>query len=143
MLYRMKPKRNLILLIAIIGISFKSFSQNATEPSTIVLTNPVAKLVVKDLVSYDGLLAESKAVREQLTALNSKVVTLEEVIANLTLQLENRNSVITQKDSQIVQYETMKEDLKKEVKRLSRIGKIYKIGSAIGAAAILLNILGK
>ena len=139
----MKPKRNLILLIAIIGISFKSFSQNATEPSTIVLTNPVAKLVVKDLVSYDGLLAESKAVREQLTALNSKVVTLEEVIANLTLQLENRNSVITQKDSQIVQYETMKEDLKKEVKRLSRIGKIYKIGSAIGAAAILLNILGK
>jgi hypothetical protein len=143
MLYRMKLKRNLILLIAIIGISFRSFSQNVTEPSTIVLTNPVAKLVVKDLVSYDGLLAESKAVREQLTALNSKVVTLEEVIANLNLQLENRNSVIIQKDSQIVQYETMKGDLEKEVKRLSRIGKIYKIGSAIGAAAILLNILGK
>jgi len=37
----------------------------------------------------------------------------------------------------------MKGDLEKEVKRLSRIGKIYKIGSAIGAAAILLNILGK
>ena len=139
----MKLERNLILLIAIIGISFKSFSQNATEPSTVVLTKPVAKLVVKDLVSYDGLLAESKAVRDQLTALNSKVITLEEVIANLNLQLENRNSVITQKDSQIVQYEAMKGDLEKEVKRLSRIGKIYKIGSAIGAAAILLNILGK
>jgi len=139
----MKLKRNLILLIAIIGISFKSFSQNATKSSTVVLTKPVAKLVVKDLVSYDGLLAESKAVREQLTALNSKVVTLEEVIANLKLQLENRNSVIIRKDSQIVEYEAMKGDLEKEVKRLSRIGKIYKIGSAIGAAAILLNILGK
>ena len=139
----MKLKRNLILLIAIIGISFKSFSQNATEPSTVVLTKPVAKLVVKELVSYDGLLAESKAVREQLTALNSKVITLEEVIANLNLQLENRNSVILQKDSQLVEYESMKGDLEKEVKRLSRIGKIYKIGSAIGAAAILLNILGK
>ena len=143
MLYKMKLKRNLILLIAIIGISFKSFSQNATEPSTVVLTKPVAKLVVKELVSYDGLLAESKAVREQLTALNSKVITLEEVIANLNLQLENRNSVIIQKDSQLVEYESMKGDLEKEVKRLSRIGKIYKIGSAIGAAAILLNILGK
>ena len=139
----MKLERNLILLIAIIGISFKSFSQNATEPSTVLLTEPIAKLVVKDLVSYDGLLAESKAVREQLTALNDKVVTLEEVIANLKLQLENRNSVIVQKDAQITEYVTMSEDLKKEVKRLSRIGKIYKIGSAIGAAAILLNILGK
>ena len=139
----MKLEKNLILLIAIIGISFKSFSQNATEPSTVLLTEPIAKLVVKDLVSYDGLLAESKAVREQLTALNDKVVTLEEVIANLKLQLENRNSVIVQKDAQITEYVTMSEDLKKEVKRLSRIGKIYKIGSAIGAAAILLNILGK
>ena len=143
MLYKMKLERNLILLIAIIGISFKSFSQTATEPSTVFLTEPVAKLVVKDLVSYDGLLAESKAVREQLTALNSKVVTLEEVIENLKLQLDNRNSVISQKDLQIVEYQNMSEDLKKEVKRLSRIGKIYKIGSAIGAAAILLNILGK
>ena len=139
----MKLKRNLILLIAIIGISFKSFSQSDTEQSTVFLTEPVAKLVVKDLVSFDGLLAESKAVREQLTALNDKVVTLEEVIANLKLQLENRNSVIVQKDAQITEYQNMSEDLKDEVKRLSRIGKIYKIGSAIGAAAILLNILGK
>ena len=108
-----------------------------------MLSSPVAKLVVKDLVSYDGLLAESKAVRKQLTALNSKVVTLEEIIANLNTQLVNRNSVILQKDLQIEEYEKMSVDLEKEVKRLSRIGKIYKIGSAIGAAAILLNILGK
>ena len=143
MLYKTKLRRNLILLIAIIGISFKSFSQNATEPSTVLLTEPIARLVVKDLVSYDGLMAESKAVREQLTALNSKVTTLEEVIFNLKLQLENRNSVITQKDSQIVEYQNMSKDLEKEVKRLSRIGKIYKVGSAIGVAAILLNVLGK
>lgn len=143
MLYRTKLKRNLILLIAIIGISFKSFSQTDTEPSTVLLTEPIARQVVKDLVSYDGLLAESKAVRDQLTALNSKVLTLEEVIANLRLQLDNRNSVITQKDLQIVEYQNMSDDLKKEVKRLSRIGKLYKIGSAIGVAAVLLNVLSK
>lgn len=142
MLYKMKLKRNLILLIAIIGISFKSFSQNVTE-STVLLTEPVARLVVKDLVSYDGLLAESKAVREQLTTLNSKVQTLEEVIANLQSQLDNRNSILTQKDLQIDEYEAMKVDLEKEVKRLSRLSKLYKIGSTIGLAAILLNVLGK
>lgn len=139
----MKLKKSLILLIGIIGISFKSFSQNATETSTVLLTEPIARLVAKDLVSYDGLLEESKTVREQLTALNSKVVTLEEVIANLRLQLDNRNSVITQKDLQIVEYKNMSSDLEKEVKRLSRIGKLYKVGSAIGLAAILLNVLGK
>lgn len=139
----MKLKKSLILLIGIIGISFKSFSQNATETSTVLLTEPIARLVAKDLVSYDGLLEESKSVREQLTALNSKVVTLEEVIANLRLQLDNRNSVITQKDLQIVEYKNMSSDLEKEVKRLSRIGKLYKVGSAIGLAAILLNVLGK
>ena len=130
-------------MIVLIGISFKSFSQIDTEQSTVLLTEPIAKLVVKDLVTFDGLLAESKAVRGQLTALNDKVLTLEEVIANLRLQLENRNSVITQKDFQITEYQNMSEDLKKEVKRLSRIGKIYKIGSAIGVAAILLNVIGK
>jgi len=139
----MKLKKSLILLIGIIGISFKSFSQNATETSTVLLTEPIARLVAKDLVSYDGLLEESKSVREQLTALNSKVVTLEEVIANLRLQLDNRNLVITQKDLQIVEYKNMSSDLEKEVKRLSRIGKLYKVGSAIGLAAILLNVLGK
>lgn len=143
MLYKMKLIRSLILLIALTGISFKSFSQNATETSTVLLTEPIARLVAKDLVSYDGLLEESKSVREQLTALNSKVVTLEEVIANLRLQLDNRNSVITQKDLQIVEYKNISSDLEKEIKRLSRIGKLYKVGSAIGLAAILLNVLGK
>lgn len=100
-------------------------------------------MVAKDLVSYDGLLAESKTVREQLTTLTDKVLTLEEVIANLQSQLDNRNKVITQKDLQIIEYEGMKGDLEKEVKRLSRIGKIYKIGSAIGVAAVLMNLLGK
>lgn len=99
--------------------------------------------MVKELITFDGLIEESKAVREQLTTLNSKVNTLEEVIANLRLQLDNRNSVVVQKDSQIVEYQNMSSDLKKEVKRLSRIGKLYKIGSAIGVAAILFNVIGK
>lgn len=100
-------------------------------------------MVAKDLVSYDGLLAESKTVREQLTTLTDKVLTLEEVIANLQSQLDNRNKIIIQKDLQIIEYQNMSKDLEKEVKRLSRIGKLYKIGSAIGLSAILLNVIGK
>jgi peptidoglycan hydrolase CwlO-like protein len=109
----------------------------------ILLTEPVAKLVVKDLVTFDGLIQESKAVREQLLTLDKKVLTLQEVINNLQLQLENRNKVIEQKDAQISTYNEMSEDLKKTLKRERRAKKLYQVGSAIGAAAILLNVLGK
>jgi len=142
MLFKTKLKRNLILLIAIIGISFKSFSQTDTVPSTVLLTESIAKLVVKDLVSYDGVLAESKLTQQRLLTLTDKVTTLEFVINNLREQVVVKDSIIVKKDNQIVEYQNMSTDLEKEVKRLNRLGKLYKIGSAIGVAAIILNVLG-
>jgi regulator of replication initiation timing len=129
-------------LIVIIGISFKSFSQNATE-STVLLTEPIARLVVKDLVTLDGLIPQTEALRIQIQAFRDKIATLEEINKNLQLQLENRNKVILQKDAQITTYSEMSEDLKKALKRERRMKKLYKIGSTVGLAAILLNVLGK
>ena len=143
MLYKMKLKRNLILLIVLIGISFKSFSQTDTEQSIVLLTEPIARLVVKDLVTLDGLVPETEALRIQIQAFRDKIATLEEINRNLQLQLENRNKVIQQKDAQITTYNEMSEDLKKTLKRERRAKKLYKIGSTIGLAAILLNVLGK
>ena len=139
----MRLKRNLILLIVIIGISFKSFSQTDTETSTVLLTEPIARLVVKDLVTLDGLVPQTEALRIQIQAFRDKIATLEEINKNLQLQLENRNKVILQKDSQITTYTEMSEDLKKALKRERRMKKLYKIGSTVGLAAILLNVLGK
>ena len=41
-------------------MNLKSFSQNDTINSTIQLTKPVAKLVIKDLINADGLSLELK-----------------------------------------------------------------------------------
>ena len=143
MLFKMKLKRNLILLIVIIGISFKSFSQTDTEPSIVLLTEPVARLVVKDLVTLDGLIPETEALKAQIQAFRDKIATLEDINKNLQLQLENRNKVIEQKDAQITTYNEMSEDLKQTLKRERRTKKLYKIGSTVGLAAVLLNVLGK
>lgn len=134
----MRLKRNLILLIAIVSVSFKSFSQTDTK---VVLTESVARLVVKDLVTYDGLLLEYKISREQIAALEGKVLTLNEVVTNIQLQLENRNQIIIQKDAQIENYKIMSEDLKKALARERRMKSIYKIGSVIGLAALASKIL--
>ena len=94
----MKLKRNLILLVALISVSFKSFSQTDT---TILLTEPIARLLVKDLVTYYGLKAQYDITLQRLSTLESKTLTLQEVINNLQLQLQNREDVLRQKDSQI------------------------------------------
>lgn len=123
-----------------ISVSFKSFSQTDT---TILLTEPIARLVVKDLVTYDGLKAQYEITLQRLNTLESKTLTLQEVINNLQLQLQNREDVLRQKDFQIENYKSISEDLQKALKRERATKKLYKIGSVIGASAILLNMLQK
>jgi len=136
----MKLKRNLILLIVLISVSFKSFSQTDTK---VLLTEPVARLVVKDLVTFDGLKLQYDLTLRRVQTLEEKTLTLQEVINNLQLQLQNREDVLRQKDSQIQNYKSISEDLQKALKRERATKKLYKIGSAIGASAILLNMLQK
>ena len=134
----MKLKRNLILLVALISVNFKSFSQTDTR---VLLTEPVARLVVKDLVTFDGLKLQYDLTLKRLQTLEEKTLTLQEVINNLQLQLDNRSNVIEQKNAQIENYESISEDLKKALKRERATKKLYKIGSAIGVSALLLNML--
>ena len=121
-----------------ISVSFKSFSQTDTK---VLLTEPVARLVVKDLVTFDGLKLQYDLTLKRVQTLEEKTLTLQEVINNLQLQLDNRSNVIEQKNAQIENYESISEDLKKALKRERATKKFYKIGSMIGASAILLNML--
>ena len=121
-----------------ISVSFKSFSQTDTK---VLLTEPVARLVVKDLVTFDGLKLQYDLTLQRLQTLEEKTLTLQEVINNLQLQLDNRSNVIEQKNAQIENYESISEDLKKALKRERATKRLYKIGSAIGVSAIILNTL--
>ena len=121
-----------------ISVSFKSFSQTDTK---VLLTEPVARLVVKDLVTFDGLKLQYDLTLRRVQTLEEKTLTLQEVINNLQLQLDNRSNVIEQKNAQIKNYESISEDLKKALRRERATKKFYKIGSAIGVSALLLNML--
>ena len=118
-------------------MSFNAFSQS----DTVYLSNHLAKLVVKDLVSYDGLLSEYQLLKSKISTLDQKTITLQEVVTNLQLQLDNRNQVILQKDAQIQSYEKMTEDLKKALRREARAKKIYKIGSVVGLSLLASKLL--
>ena len=121
--------KKLLVLIALLLVSFKSFSQKDTIVS---LKQPVAKLVIKDLVSYDGLKIELLSIRELLKLETQKVVLKDSVIGSLNVKVVNLNTIISKKDEQFGLEREKSEQLLKELKKEKRKSFLYKIGSYIG-----------
>lgn len=122
-------------------MSSKGFSQTDTIPKPIVLTKPIAKLVIKDLITGDAAAKELSTVRQILSTTNEKLFTQTNLVNNLKIQITTYQGIIEQKDMQFKTQEQLSKDLEKALKRERRTKKIYQIGSAVGVAAILLNVL--
>jgi len=66
-----------------------SFSQIDTEKDstkTIQLSNPIAKLVVKDLIQGDASSKELDAMVKLISVTNDKLITQSDLVANLKFQ---------------------------------------------------------
>ena len=122
-------------------MSLNAFSQNDTDSLKIQLTKPVAKLVIKDLVQYDGLSQEILTIQEILDETNNKLATQNDLVKNLKTQVLNFESIINSKDSQMEQAQLASDALQKALKKEKRAKKLYQIGSAIGGGAILLLLV--
>jgi len=142
MLLKEKHKLSLILLISLVMMSWNSFSQSDTQDSIrIQLAKPIAKLVIKDLIKYDGLTQEVKTVRSILDETNNKLQSQSELVLNLRSQIFNYQSLIATKDEQFEQQQKAIQDLQKSLKKANRTKKLYKIGSTIGIASTALLLL--
>ena len=122
-------------------MSWKGFSQNDTIPKPIVLTKPVARLVIKDLVTGDAAERQLKSMQQILKVTNEKLLTQSDLVLNLKGQVLNYQRIIEQKDSQFKTQEELSKDLQKALKRERRTKKLYQIGSIIGAAAVISKLV--
>ena len=122
-------------------MSWSSFSQNVTDSTQIQLTKPVAKLVIKDLIQFDGLSKEMQTMQTILTETNNKLLTQGTLVANLKTQVENYQLIIEKKDSQMVKASELSKELQKELKKQARQKKLYKIGTTVGAVATALLLI--
>ena len=141
MLLRNKLNNKLMLLIALVMMSLSAFSQNATDSTKIQLTKPIAKLVIKDLIQFDGLSVEMQTMQSILTETNNKLITQNELVTNLEIQNNNLEGVIKSLQSKYDVQATLSKDLELALKRQKRQATIYKIGSVVGAAATLLLLV--
>ena len=121
-------------------MSWNSFSQSVTDSTQIQLTKPLAKLVIKDLIQFDGLSQEMETMQIILTETNNKLNTQGELVSNFKVQVLNYQSIIEQKDQQFsTQQELSKrlqQDLKKQKIRTKLMGGAG-IVVAIAAAALI------
>ena len=140
MLLKKKLGNNLMLLIFSVMMSWNSFSQNVTD-NQIQLTKPIARLVIKDLIQFDGLSNEMQVMQTILTETNNKLLTQGELVANLKTQVENYQSIIDKKDQQFNTQEQLSKKLQSELKKSKLRTKLMGGAGLLVAvgAAVLIN----
>lgn len=124
-------------------MSLNSFSQTVTDSTKIQLTKPVARLVIKDLITGDQLLLQYKALEDVLAETNNKLETQSLLVVNLQQQVANLDSANSSLKQKYDVQAQLSSDLEKALKAQKRKTFFYKVGSAVGAAAVILRVLGQ
>ena len=121
-------------------MSWNSFSQNVTD-NQIQLTKPIARLVIKDLIQFDGLSNEMQVMQTILTETNNKLLSQGILVANLKTQVENYQSIIDKKDQQFDTQAELNSRLQSELKKSKLRTKLMGGAGLLVAvgAAVLIN----
>lgn len=116
-------------------LNLNSFSQ--TDTTKITLSTKVVRLVVKDLLSYDGCKVELKLTQDKVVKLQERETQKDTIINFLAIKDKNNQFIIGQKDVQIGEYKGMTDDLRKELRKSRTKTFLYKVGTFIGIATSL------
>ena len=131
--------KKLMLLITILLVSLSGFSQTDTKSDSIVqLKVPIAKLVIKDILSGDGAKAELKEVYKVLDEKNLQIGLYKQKDSLKDEKINNLNVIIDKKDQQFALEREKSNSLLKELKVQKFKTAVYKAGSGI---ALIMTVL--
>lgn len=105
------------------------------------MKEPVARLVIKDLIKGDGVGLELKETQQLLNLEQKKIVVKDSIILNLESKVVNLNTIIIKKDEQFNLERQKSESLLKELKSEKRKTFLFKVGTYVGVAATGLLLL--
>ena len=121
--------------------SLNCFSQSGQDSTKIQLTRPIAEVVAKGLVRYDGQVLEISELNKQIQLYVDKVSKKDEVIVTLENKVVNLETIISKKDEQFNLERQKSEELLKELKGQRRTTFMYKVGTYIGLGSSLFLFL--
>ena len=105
------------------------------------MKEPVARLVIKDLIKGDGIGLELKETQQLLFLEQQKIVIKDSIILNLESKIKNLDVIISKKDEQFALEREKSESLLKELKSEKRKTFLFKVGTYVGIAATGLLLL--
>ena len=103
---------------------------------------PIVKLVIKDLVTFDGVKLQLVETEELLKLSNDKIVLKDSVITNLNGKVINLQAIIDKKDEQFGLEAEKSKSLEKELKRQKRNTFLWKMGTLAGGLLSLFFAAG-
>ena len=124
----------LIVLIFLMMMSLKGFSQNAIDTTSIQLKKPIARLVIKDLIKGDGANEELALNRQKISLLENKISLKDSVIVSLESQVGNFDFIILNKTEQLAISQELSKRLEKDLKKQKFKTKL------MGGAGILIAV---
>jgi len=109
------------------------------QDTIVPLKQPIAKLVIKDLLSFDGLLLEVKE-KDNLIKSKDTVISYKDKIIGLKDEKINNLNLIVDKTSQQRDLAIeMSKSLEKELKAQQLKTKFYKAGSVLGITVAIIT----
>jgi hypothetical protein len=111
-------------------LSLSSFSQ--VDTTKVCIPTKTARLVVQDLIRYDGCKQEVKLLEEKIVKLDERDEQKDTIIDLLNTKDENNQYIIHQQELQIGQYEHLTDDLQKELKGQKVKSFLWKAGTFVG-----------
>ena len=124
--------KKLVLSIFLTMMSLSSFSQTATDTSSIQLRKPIAKLVIKDLIIGDGSKEQISILNAKIGLLENKIVLKDSIIFNLNTKVTNYESILNVKGDQLALSQELSKKLEKDLSKAKLKGKL------MGGAGLLL-----
>jgi len=103
---------------------------------------PIVKLVIKDLVTFDGVKLQLVETQELLRLSNDKLVLKDSVISSLDGKILNLQTIIDKKDEQFGLESEKSKSLEKELKRQKRNIFLWKMGTLAGGLLSLFFAAG-
>jgi len=136
----MKLMKKLVMLIAILMMSFKSFSQTAIDTTLIRLEKPIVRLVIKDLIIGDGVKQELSLTQDKVKLLEQKVIFKDSIISNQNTQIFNYKFIIDTKSEQLALSQELSSRLQRDLKKQQIKNKMVMSAGILSIAVTLFAL---
>ena len=131
--------KKLMTLIFLMMMSWSSFSQIATDSTSIQLEKQIAKLIIKDLLLGDSYKEELILTDTKIGILEQKLVLKDSIIFNLESKSNNFESILLTKQNQLNLSQELSKKLQTDLKKQKVKTKLFGgAGILIAAGAVII-----